>query len=269
MPQIVELPVNNPVVVRVNAVVESIKEKAFEIPIIQQQIVEVPTMEEKIVAVEKLATEIKEVIVYRDKIVEKDNFILKTDVRNQIETKLQVVDKFQEKIVPIHSTVEKIVEVPHILEKIVEKIVIMPQVVEVLKYVHEIVEEQSLGVAVGVDVSVQETRYKELYVQIRTHFETVLIELRKLRTNTPGLKVQIDIIEAFLIELEKMLQVQRIVQVEKEKIVEVEVDRTVLVPTRDSVSIRNDLSLSLLVEKLIGEIRRIKSENKGIDLKLD
>ena len=56
VPQIVELPVNNPIVVRVNSVVESIKEKAFEIPIIQQQIVEVPTIEEKIVAIEKLAT---------------------------------------------------------------------------------------------------------------------------------------------------------------------------------------------------------------------
>lgn len=62
---------------------------------------------------------------------------------------------------------------------------------------------------------------------------------------------------------------QRIVQVEKEKFVEVEVDRAVLVPTRDSVSIRNDLSLTLLVEKLITELKRIQSENKGINFKLD
>jgi hypothetical protein len=99
------------------------------------------------------------------------------------------------------------------LEKIVEKIVIMPQVVEVLKYVHEIVEEQTLGVAVGVDISIQEARYKELYTQIRVHFETVLIELRKIRVNNPAIKIQIDIIEAFLVELEKMMQFQRIVQV--------------------------------------------------------
>jgi hypothetical protein len=71
------------------------------------------------VAIEKNATEIKEVAVYRDKIVEKDNFILKTDVRNQIESKLQIVDRFEEKVVPVYSTVEKIVEVPHIIEKIV------------------------------------------------------------------------------------------------------------------------------------------------------
>lgn len=36
----------------------------------------------------------------------------------------------------------------------------MPQVVEVLKYVHEIVEEQTLGVAVGIDISIQEAKYK-------------------------------------------------------------------------------------------------------------
>jgi hypothetical protein len=30
----------------------------------------------------------------------------------------------------------------------------MPQVVEVLKYVHEIVEEETLGVAIGADISI-------------------------------------------------------------------------------------------------------------------
>lgn len=66
------------------------------------------------------------------------------------------------------------------------------------------------------------------------------------------MKIQIDIIEAFLVELEKMIQFQRIVQVEKERIVEKEVNVPVLVPTKDSVSIRNDLSMTILVEKLIG-----------------
>ena len=66
-----------------------------------------------------------------------------------------------------------------------------------------------------------------------------------------------------------MMSFQRIVQVEKEKVVEVEVNKAVLVPTRDSVSIRNDLSLTLLVEKLITELKRIQTENKGINFKLD
>jgi len=145
----------------------------------------------------------------------------------------------------------------------------MPQVVEVLKYVHEIVEEETLGVAVGVDISVQEARYKELYAQIRVHFETVLVELRKLRVNNPALKIQIDIIEAFLVELEKIIQFQRIVQVEKEKIVEKEVNVPVLVPTRDSISIKNDLSMTILVEKLIAELKRIKTQNSNVQLNLD
>ena len=50
------------------------------------------------------------------------------------------------------------VEVPYILEKIVEKIVVMPQIVEVLKYVHEVVEEETLGVAVGVELPRQDER---------------------------------------------------------------------------------------------------------------
>jgi hypothetical protein len=117
---------------------------------------------------------------------------------------IKTVDRFEEKIVPIYSTTEKIVEVPHILEKIVEKIVIMPQVVEVLKYVHEIVEEQTLGIAIGVEIREQEARYKDLYGKVRIHFETLLVELRKMKISSPGLRVQIEIIEAFLIELQKL-----------------------------------------------------------------
>lgn len=131
--------------------------------------------------------------------METQKYIEKENVRNVIETRVQSIPTIEEKVVPVFSTQEKIVEVPYLLEKIVEKIVIMPQVVEVLKYVHEIVEENTLGVAVGVDINVSEIRYKELYAQIRIHFETVLAELRKLKVQTPGLKVQIEIIETFLI----------------------------------------------------------------------
>jgi hypothetical protein len=66
-----------------------------------------------------------------------------------------------------------------------------------------------------------------------------------------------------------MFSFQRIVQVEKERIVEKEVNVPVLVPTRDSVSIKNDLSLTILVEKLITELKRIKASNNGVQLQLD
>lgn len=228
-----------------------------------------PTFEEKIVAVERRDTEIKEVVVNKDRIVEKDKLIIKENTRNYIETKLQVVDRYEEKIVPVNTSVEKIIEIPYVLEKIVEKIVIMPQVVEVIKYIHEIAAEAELGVAVGVDVSVEEIRYKELYGKLRVHFEGVLAELRKLRTSNPALKVQIEIIETFLIELDGLIKFPRFIEVEKEKKVEVEVTRPVLVPTKDSASIRNEVALSLLVDKLIGEIRGIKKSNPSLKLNLD
>jgi hypothetical protein len=80
----------------------------------------------------------------------------------------------------------------------------------------------------------------------------LLVELRKLKVQTPALKIQIEIIETFLIELDKIIQYPRFIQVEKEKVVEKEIDRPVLVPTKDSASIRSEIALSLLVEKLVG-----------------
>ena len=90
-----------------------------------------------------------------------------------------------------------------------------------------------------------------------------------MKTSQPALKVQIEIIEAFLVELDKIVQFARIVQVEKEKIVEKEKNVPVLVPTKDSVSIRNELSLSLLVEKLVSELKRIKKNNSSMRFELD
>lgn len=269
VPQIVELPIEIPVITRINQVVESIRERPIEIPLVHQEIKEVQIIEEKVVGVERRDVEVKEVVVERERIVEKDNMMVRTDTKNVIETRMQVVDRFEEKVVPVFSTTEKIVEVPYLLEKIVEKIVIMPQVVEVLKYVHELVEEESLGIAVGVDIQAHEIRYKELYANIRVHFEGVLVELRKLKVQTPGLKVQIEVIETFLAELDKLIQFPRFIEVEKEKKVEVEVAKPVLVPTKDQASIRNELALSVLVEKLITEIRNIKTNNPSVKLGLD
>lgn len=65
------------------------------------------------------------------------------------------------------------------------------------------------------------------------------MELRKIKTQTPALKIQIEIIETFLIELDKLIQFPRFIQVEKEKIVEVEINKPILVPTKDAASIRN------------------------------
>ena len=74
-----------------------------------------------------------------------------------------------------------------------------------------------MGVAVGADVNVSEIRYKELYGQVRIHFEALLVELRKMKVENPGLKVQIEIIETFLTELDGIIKFPRFYQVEKEK----------------------------------------------------
>ena len=110
---------------------------------------------------------------------------------NHIEKVLQIVDRYEQTPVPIISHEERFIEVPYILEKIVEKIVIMPQIVEVLKYVHEVVEQETLGVAVGVEVATHEQKYKFLTANLKTNIGFLLTEIRKLRTTNPGLGTQI------------------------------------------------------------------------------
>ena len=96
----------------------------------------------------------------------------------------------------------------------------MPQIVEVLKYVHEITEKEELGVAVGVDIATHEQKLKILTRDIKVNFDILLAELRKLRTSNPNLRIQIEIIEKFLVQLEDFILYPKIVQVPREKIVE-------------------------------------------------
>ena len=110
----------------------------------------------------------------------------------------------------------------------------MPQVVEVLKYVHEVCETESLGCAVTVDVQVQEARYRELYGGAKAQIDVLLVELRKLRTQHVEFKFIIDLLERFLIDFDKLAGLQRIIGVPTDRIVEKEIDRAVLVPTKDS-----------------------------------
>jgi len=210
-----------------------------------------------------------------EKVVEKAVIMekFKESVRdiNHIEKVLQIVDRIVNVPVEVIAHEEKLVEVPYILEKIVEKIVIMPQIVEVLKYVHEVMEEETLGVAVGVDVSTHEHKYKLLTKDIKVQLDLLLTDLRKMRSSNPALQGQITLIEGFLAQLEQFILFPRIVEVPKivEKRVEVEKDRIVSLPGRDDRSVKMELSLSLLVEKLIGELKRVKKQNPNINLELE
>ncbi len=97
----------------------------------------------------------------------------------------------------------------------------------------------------------------------------MLVELRKLKSTQPNISGIIELLERYIVDFDKMASVQRIVPVDREKIVEKEVTRSVLVPTKDSESIRNELAHGLLIEKLITELKRVKKENNSVNLKLD
>lgn len=115
----------------------------------------------------------------------------------------------------------------------------------------------------------QERRFKEIYGVTRSQLNVILAELRRLRNTQPALAGQIDLLERYLTDFDRLAAIQRIVPVDREKVVEKEVVRGVLVPTKDSETIRNELALSLLTEKLIAELKRVKKENPNVNLKLD
>lgn len=97
----------------------------------------------------------------------------------------------------------------------------------------------------------------------------MLVELRRLRNSQPSLKNAIDLLEGYLLDLSRLVSSQRILTVPAERIVDKVVKSPVLVPTQDAASLRNELALSLLVEKLILELKRLKKEQPGLKLTLD
>ena len=258
-----------PHLINVNKYIQKVVERIVEVPIIMERIKEVVRENEKVIEVRNEYETVREVERVVEKAVVLEKF--KEAVRDihHIEKVLQIVDRVVNIPVEIIAHEERLVEVPYLLEKIVEKIVIMPQIVEVLKYVHEVSETENLGVAVDVDTATYEQRYLLLVKDIKIQLDGLLVELRRLRTTNPALKVQIEAIEAFLVQLEKFILTPRIVEVPR--IVErvVEKDRVVRVPGNEERSVRMELSLSLLVEKLITELKRIKRENPRVTLGLE
>lgn len=124
--------------------------------------------------------------------------------------------------------------------------------------------------AVGVDVQTHEQKYKLLTKDIKVQLDLLLVDLRKLRSSNPNLMGQITLVEGFLAQLEQFILFPRIVQVPKivEKIVEVEKERIVTLP-KDDRSLKMELSLSLLVEKLILELKRLKHDYPNINFNLE
>ena len=115
------------------------------------------------------------------------------------------------------------------------------------------------------DVTLAQAKYRELYVLLKNNFEVVLVELRRLRNSNPNLKGVIDTIEKYLVELDGIIEFPKFVPVDRQ----IEVVKPIIVPTKDQESIREELALAALVEKLIGEIRSIKQKNPSVKLSLD
>ena len=88
----------------------------------------------------------------------------------------------------------------------------MPQIVEVLKYVHEVCETEELGVAVGVEASVHEQKYKQLSRDIKGQLDILLREIRQVKQTNPKFKDTIVLLENFLAEFEKYIMTPRIVK---------------------------------------------------------
>lgn len=103
---------------------------------------------------------------------------------------------------------------------------------------------------------------------IKTELDVLLREIRAMKN--PQWQARIEIIERFLAEFEKFILNPRIIKIPQKEIVEkqIEVEKIVRVPTQDEKSLRMELTLSLLVEKLIMELKRIREAGK-IDLQLD
>jgi hypothetical protein len=63
--------------------------------------------------------------------------------------------------------------------------------------------------------------------------------------------------------------VQRIVPVDREVIIEKEISKAVIIPTKDSESIKTELAHALLIEKLVVELQRITKDSSNVKLQLD
>lgn len=269
VPKIIELRLSVPQLVRVNQVYENTTSKTVAVPVIQEVIKEVNVNVEKIIAVNSQVPEVHQIEVFRDKIVQVQQMKEVSNTNNYITKELQVVDRYEQRELPVYSTIEKIIEVPSMQEKVVERIIMLPQVVEVLKYVHEIAEHGAVLAVLPAEQAALEGRLRELSGKVTSDGEKLLAELRKLRNAQPQLNSAISIIESYLLELGRLTSSQRILTVPAEKIVEKIVGQPVLVPTQDSSSLRNELALSLLVEKLILELKRLKQEQPGLRFNLD
>lgn len=244
-------------VVEVRTIVDNIKEVQLEGA---EKVVQVSTTEPKMMTVKE------EVVKFISQEVEKR---LTTQIPIK-EIQIETVEGPGEKlIVKEFEETRTTVSEPVYVEKIVERVILMPQILEVLKNVHHISEDISLaglGVLLGTSVEVHTQDYVKLCEGLRGGLEGLLASLKALKT--PESKALIELIQSLLPMVINLIKFPTIVQVPKEVEKIVEKEKIVMVPTRDQESINMSLATSVLVEKLITELKRLRGV-PGVKLELD
>ena len=139
-------------------------------------------------------------------------------------------------------------------ERIVERVVLLPQIIEILKHVHDISEIHKLGVAVGVDIDVHRRDYLLVCRTLRESLEKIRLSLR----GNIQFQAQLALIDELLPLILQLIEFPTIVQVSKE--VEKIVEKPVLVPTRDQDAIDREVASTTLIEKLVAELKRLRSK---------
>lgn len=158
--------------------------------------------------------------------------------------------------------------VPHFEEKIIERVTILPQIVEVLKHIHEITDNNISGIGLGIaefgiDVQVHTNDYIALCTNLRNKLKDMLVTLRREGNNETR-----DNIEKLTLLLNDLIRFPNIVQIPRIVNKEVEVEKVVLVPTKDTETLNREIASTALIEKLIEEIKRIKRVTR-VDLELE
>lgn len=225
---------------------------------------------EKVVAITNIKPEVvqvkEEVIKYLNQEVEK-RLTTQVPVR---ETQIDIIEGPERQVLvkELEETRINTVE-PVYVEKVVERVILLPQILEVLKNVHHLSEDVTLaglGVALGVSVEVHTQDYVKLCESMRGALEGLLVSLRA--SKSPESIALLELVQKLLPMIVNLIKFPTIVQVphEVEKIVERE--KIVKVPTRDQEAINLSLASSVLIEKLIGELKRLRGV-PGIKLQLD
>lgn len=248
---------------------DMIRERLVEVRTFIDNNKEIPVQHEKIVQIETITPEIVEITQQ----------VLKVVVEHQQRDVVQQVAVFEERnnVVEIPSApivtseihqIYKETTVQNYEEKIIERVTILPQIVEVLKHIHEITDNNISGIGLGIaefgiDVQVHTNDYIALCTNLRNKLKDILVTLRR-----EGNHETINNIEKLTLLLNDLIRFPNIVQIPRIINKEVEVEKVVLVPTKDTETLNREIASTALIEKLIEEIKRIKRVAR-VDLELE